>query len=271
MIFLEQQQWNAWFAGLVDGDGYFYINKQNQISFELTVPVCDLKLLSNIKQKLNGGSIKIRSGSNSVRYRVKNQSILRNIVNRLNGQLYNPIRLTQFKKVCFILNINLYLFSNQLSNAYLSGLIDSDGTISISVSKSNAMTSQLVRQNGKIIRLSQSKGHHQLSVKITSVQKDYLQKIQKKFQLGKIYSEKANHQNKKPNVTYHWIIQTAEELMLLYTLLRKCTLKSKKMHRIRLIPIYFKYKELNYHLKETNTLEYKCWLTFCKSWFRYTF
>ena len=43
------------------------------------------------------------------------------------------------------------------------------------------------------------------------------------------------------------------------------------MHRIRLSLKYFDYKKLKLHLKDSNTIEYKIWLDFCKSWFEYTF
>lgn len=46
--------WDEWFAGVVDGDGYFYINKKNEISFELTTALVDLDILHNIKKKLKG-------------------------------------------------------------------------------------------------------------------------------------------------------------------------------------------------------------------------
>ena len=78
---LKYDSWNEWFAGIVDGNGYFYINKKNEISFELTTSIIDIRILYNIKNKLNKGSIKIRSGSTSVRYRVKQKQIILQILN----------------------------------------------------------------------------------------------------------------------------------------------------------------------------------------------
>lgn len=68
--------WDEWFAGVIDGDGYFYINKKKEISFELTTAIPDINVLYSIKNELKGGVIKRRSGSHSVRYRVKARLII---------------------------------------------------------------------------------------------------------------------------------------------------------------------------------------------------
>nr|QVO51158.1 LAGLIDADG homing endonuclease [Ulva compressa] len=265
--------WDEWFAGVVDGDGYFYINKNKQISFELTTSVFDLNILYTIKNKLGAGSIKPRSGSNSFRYRVKARLIIENIVDRLNGRLHNPGRRSQFEKVCAILNISIKKSSSILEtpNGYLAGLIDSDGTISISISKTNAVTSQKPGKEGNIARLSQSKGFNQMYVKITSVYKEPLLIITKSYKFGTIYIEKKNFKNRKPKDQYHWIIRSYEDFSLLYENLKQYPLKSSKMHRIRLSLKYFNYKQLKFHLKDPNTIEYKIWLKFCNSWFKYNF
>lgn len=270
---LKHNPWNEWFAGFVDGDGYFYINKKNEISFEITTSIIDIRILSNIKNKLNGGSIQIRSGSASVRYRVKQKQIILQIVHRLNGRLYNFRRLQQFEKCCKLLNIEFKcsLLNIDFNNKYLSGLIDSDGTIAISVSKTNAKNSQLSGLAGKIKRLEQSRGNNQLYLKITSISEENLSIIKKTYYFGKIYMEKANKKNKVPNKKYHWTVNSYKEFVDLYEYLKKNPLKSVKMHRIRLVFHYFHYKKLKYHLKEPNSVEYQIWVKFCTLWFKYSF
>jgi ubiquinol-cytochrome c reductase cytochrome b subunit len=270
---LKYDSWNEWFAGIVDGDGYFYINKKNEISFEITTSIIDIRILYNIQNKLNGGSIQIRSGSASVRYRVKQKQIILQIIHRLNGHLYTFKRLQQFEKCCKLLNLEFIpsLLNLDVNNKYLSGLIDSDGTISISVSKTNSKNSQLSGLAGKIKRLEQSRGNNQLYLKITSISEENLLIIKNSYYLGKIYIEKANKKNKVPNKKYHWTINSYEEFVYLYEYLKKNSLKSVKMHRIRLIYHYFHYKKLKYHLKEPTSVEYKIWSKFCKTWFKYSF
>lgn len=268
----KHDPWNEWFAGVVDGDGYFYINKKNEISFELTTSIIDIRILYNIKNKLNGGSIQIRSGSASVRYRVKQKQIILQILYRLNRRIYNSKRLKQFENSCKLLNFEFKpsLSSIHFNNKYLSGLIDSDGTICISISKTNSKNSQLSGLAGKIKRLEESRGYNQLYLKITSISEDNFLVIKNTYPFGKIYIEKANKKNKVPNQKYHWTINSYQDFIYLYEYLKKNPLKSVKMHRIRLISYYFHYKKLKYHLKEPTSIEYKIWSKFCKSWFKYT-
>lgn len=61
-----------------------------------------------------------------------------------------------------------------MPNAYIAGLIDSDGTIVVSISKTSAILSQKLGKEGKIMRLSQSKGFNQIYLKITSKYKQSL-------------------------------------------------------------------------------------------------
>lgn len=269
----KTRMWDEWFAGIVDGDGYFYINKNKEITFELTTSIVDVTILHAIKNELKGGSIQPRSGSKSFRYRVKARLIIENIAQKLNGKLYNPIRINQFKKVCYILNIQIKKSPSIIKtpNGYLAGLIDSDGTISISISKTNAITSQKYGKAGKIARLSQSKGFNQIYVKITSTYEKLLILITESYNFGTIYTEKKNIKNKKPKNQYHWIIRSYEDFVLLYEYLKKYPLKSSKMHRINLSLNYFNYKKLKFHLKDSDTAEYKIWLNFCNSWFEYNF
>jgi ubiquinol-cytochrome c reductase cytochrome b subunit len=273
MIILEYDSWNEWFAGVVDGNGYFYISKKNEISFEISTSLINIRILYNIQNKLNGGSIQIRSGSASVRYRVKKKQIILQIIHRLNGRLYNFKRLQQFKKCCRLLNLEVVtsLLNININNKYLSGLIDSYGTISINVSKTNSKNSQLSGLDGKIKRLEHSGDNNQLYLKITSISEENLLIIKNSYFLGNIYVEKANKKNKVPNKKYHWTINSYQEFIYLYEYLKKNPLKSVKMHRVRLIYHYFHYKKLKYHLKEPTTIEYKMWSKFCKLWFKYSF
>ena len=59
--------------------------------------------------------------------------------------------------------------------------------------------------------------------------------------------------------------------MYLYEYFKKNPLKSLKMHRMRLILFYFKYKKLKYHLKPAGTLEAKIWSKFAESWYKYSY
>ena len=269
---IKSNTWNDWFAGLVDGDGCFYINKKNEISFELTTHIIDSRVLYNVKHTLKGGSVKLRSGSKSIRYRVKKHAIICDIILRLNGKLQNPNRLNQLQKVCQQLNIYYQSPPKRIAsdNSYLSGLIDSDGTISISISHSSQEDSQKGGTMGKRIRLQNSRGFNQIYLKVTSIHKSNIVFIQQSYKIGAIRQEKVNKSNKSPNIKYHWILSSAKDFHFIYAYLKKHPLRSVKMHRIRLALLYFHYKKLKYHLKNSETVEYKIWSKFCKSWFKYS-
>ena len=124
-------KFKQWFAGITDGDGYIYINKQGYVGFEITLPASDEKVLRIIQNKF-GGSIKARSGVKAVRYRTQNKDSLNKIIKCLNGFIINNIRLIQLHKACLALNIPIKdPITPTINSAYISGLLDSEGSINI--------------------------------------------------------------------------------------------------------------------------------------------
>lgn len=91
----------------------------------------DQRCLSIIKTKY-GGSLKLRSGSKSIRYRLHHKSGLLLLLNDVNGLLRHSIRLIQYHKLIskykirLIATLDLYYDSN-----WMSGFFDADGSISI--------------------------------------------------------------------------------------------------------------------------------------------
>jgi len=271
----NSEKWNDWFAGVTDGDGCFYINKKEKsISFEITTHTMDIRILHDIKNKLKAGTIKLRSNSQSVRYRVKQTLVIKDILNRLNGKLYNKARLQQFAEACHLIGVEQNQSSSLLDkkSAYLAGLIDSDGTICISVSRSNKNDSIGSGNEGKILRLKNSRGYNQMSLKVTSIDKENIQLLKESYGFGTIYQQKASLKNKSPKIKYNWTIRSPEEFSYLYELLKIYPLKGVKMCRIRLASKYFHYKNLKYHLANLASEaspEFQIWGKFCKLWYKY--
>ena len=268
----DSNQWNEWFAGLVDGDGCFYINKKKEISFELTTSILDSALLYHIQTQLKGGSVQRRTGSKSIRYRVKKKTIIQNIVLRCNGRLQHPSRLIQFKHACALLKIKFQPSPKQIhsNNRYLGGLIDSDGTLTISVSGFVQNKPQEVGKIEKQSRLENSRGWNQLTLKVSSKHEKLLLFVQQSYFIGTITKEEANVQNKKPNPIYHWVLRSEKDFQWLSAYLNAYPLKSVKMHRVHLTLHYFHLKKLKYHLQNNDTMEHKVWANFCQSWFKYS-
>nr|YP_002000381.1 putative LAGLIDADG homing endonuclease [Oedogonium cardiacum]ACC97269.1 putative LAGLIDADG homing endonuclease [Oedogonium cardiacum] len=271
---IQTIRWNEWLAGITDGNGYFSVNqKEKSLSFEITTHITDAKLLYNIKNTLGGGSVKVRANSQSMRYRIKESKILIDILNRMNGKLYNHRRIAQFHQACTLTKIipiqSPPLIHNQ--SAYLAGLIDSYGTITIGVSNSSPEHSIITGVEGKIQRLIYSRGYHQLTLKINWIDKAHIEMIQESYGFGLIYYVQPGKNSKTTKPQSIWILRTYEEFSLLYELLKIYPLKSVKMHRIRLIPIYFKYKQLNYHCSKKDSPELKQWEKFCRLWHKYSY
>lgn len=127
---LGTRNFNQWLAGLIDADGYIYYNsKINVITIEITMATQDCLALKAIKERY-GGSINKRTGSQSYRWRISSRKIVIKILQSINGDLKNPVRIDQFNQVCQILNLTLRP-SRDLTwdSAWLTGFLDGDGTI----------------------------------------------------------------------------------------------------------------------------------------------
>ena len=77
--------------------------------------------LAQIKQKL-GGSIKKRSGAQALRYRLHNRKGIHLLLNLINGNIYNPIRIIQLKKILEKLDLNYIVPKKRdINNGWFAG------------------------------------------------------------------------------------------------------------------------------------------------------
>lgn len=257
-----------WLAGFIDGDGYFYVDSKNHPRFEITTNIEDEHLLQQIKQHFPG-SLKVRSGAQAVRLRISEKDVLKRLILAINGQLHLPKRQNQLKMVCSYFHIPFQLGQSLGSNnAYLAGLMDSDGTITITVAKTNAQMSIEKGVEGKIRRLQFSRGYHQLRCRITSIDRSFLEKLVLSFGFGKLYRQKANKSNRHPNVLYHWTCQNKEDINHFLSYMQKYRLRSQKRKRCFLIPKYLYLISQKVHLSEDASIQKKVWLDFCRKWFK---
>jgi hypothetical protein len=68
----------------------------------------------HIIKNIYGGSIKLRSGANALRYRLHHKSGLLSLINNVNGHIRNPNRLVQLNKLCDKYGLIL-IFPNKLT------------------------------------------------------------------------------------------------------------------------------------------------------------
>lgn len=85
-----------------------------------------------IVKNVYGGSIKLRSGANALRYRLHHKSGLLKLINDVNGHIRNSYRLVQLNKICHKYEFNL-IYPEKLTfyNGWLSGFFDAEGTVTI--------------------------------------------------------------------------------------------------------------------------------------------
>lgn len=147
--FTSNKSFNEWLGGLIDGNGNLLISKDGYCSLEITMDINDEHVLNQIKNKL-GGSIKLRSGIKAIRYRLHNKKGMLNLLDRINGNIHNTIRLEQLKKICSIYNIPVIKpILLTINNGWFSGMFDSNGCISLNIDNSsiNISVSQKYKEN----------------------------------------------------------------------------------------------------------------------------
>lgn len=102
----NNEKFLEWLAGIIDGDGCFLVSKKGYCSLEIVTQLRDKKMLYLIKQQF-GGSVKLVSGNNHLRYRLHHKKGLLNLINNINGLIRNPIRILQLGRICEIYGIEL--------------------------------------------------------------------------------------------------------------------------------------------------------------------
>jgi hypothetical protein len=228
----QDVNFNQWLAGLIDGDGCFLLSKKGYASLEIVMETRDKHCLYLIKQKF-GGSIKLKSGINFVRYRLHHQKGLLNLIEAINGEIRNPVRLIQLNKICDKYNILL----NQPSiltyyNGWFSGFFDSDGSVYL-----NLKSSQLF---------------------ITASQKNkFILEPLVNLYGGTLYIQKES---------FKWSIFRKSEIINLLDYFKKCPPKSAKINRLLAIKRYHELRALKAHLATDNSILGKAWKKFLIRW-----
>src|ERR1700741_3516744 len=231
-------KWNQWLAGLIDGDGCFLLTKKGYASLEITMDVRDEHALQIIKN-VYGGSIKLRSGANALRYRLHHKLGLLKLINDVNGHIRNSHRLIQFNKILNKYELSL-IYPDKLiyNNGWLSGFFDADGTVTI------------------------NKTNTQLSVSASQKTSELLQPLLDIYG-GNIYIDRGNSQS------FKWYITKREDILKIIEYFKIHPPRSDKKNRLHLIPKYYELKDLKAHKALPNTFLYKSWQYFYTKWLNY--
>ncbi len=240
---LPDESWNQWLAGLIDGGGSLLINKNSKrASCEITLSLKDEHALAIIKQKL-GGSIKPRSGANSIRYRLHNNEGMIDLINRINGKIRHTSRLKQLGKVCSLLNVIIKYPYDQVpitkNNGWFSGFFDAVGAINYTI-------------KDQYPQLTISVTNH-LLVDVLDFRNIFNGDI--RFDIGR-------------NGYYRWSIQVKDDIYLFKAYLSKYPCKSNKKQRLFLIDKYYYLTDHKAYNSTSNMPSHKAWCIFNDEWIK---
>ena len=234
---LKNNKFNEWLAGIIDGDGCFQVSKKGYTSLEIVMETRDKHCLFIVKQKF-GGSIKIKSDINWVRYRLHHKEGILLLVKAINGLIRNPQRILQLGKICEKYDIQLkYPEGLTYDNAWFSGFFDSDGSIYLNL--------------------------YSKQVFITASQKN-------KFILDSLvplYGGVIYPMVKQG--AFKWTVFRRGEITKLHTYFEKNPARSAKMKRINLLKKYYDLKKLKAHVASSTSILGKSWTNFIQSWENY--
>lgn len=207
---------NEWLAGLIDGDGSFLLSKKGYASLEITMNIRDEHALQIVKN-IYGGSIKLRSGANALRYRLHHKSGLLKLINDVNGHIRYSHRLVQLNKICHKYELSLiYPEKLNFNSGWLSGFFDADGTVTI------------------------NKSTTQLSISLSQKTSELLQPLIELYG-GYIYIDRGSSQS------FKWYITKREDIFKLIEYFKIHPARSAKKNRLHLTPKYYELKDLKAH------------------------
>jgi len=234
----NNNKWNQWLAGLIDGDGCFLLTKKGYASLEITMDIRDEHALQIVKN-VYGGSIKLRSNANALRYRLHHKSGLLKLINHVNGHIRNSNKLIQLNKICEKYQLTL-IYPDKLNydNSWLAGFFDADGTVTI------------------------NKVNTQLSISISQKTAELLQPLVELYG-GNIYIDKGSSNS------FKWYITKRENIINLVEYFKNYPSRSAKNNRLHLIPKFYSLKDLKAHKALSGTNLEKSWQYFFNKWLNY--
>jgi hypothetical protein len=229
-----------WLAGFVDGDGYFcHCEKRNETSLNIAQASWNLHLLEQLREKFGGSLRKLNRGEkcNTYRYRLAKKGNLIELLHGVNGYIRTTSRTVQFKKFCNLYNIT-YNEPNVLTpdDPYLAGMFDADGSISLYHTGLN---------KGSRLAIS-------MSAKYKSDIDCY----------KAVYNGNIN--TRKTADCSNWKISAQEDVLFAQGSLVKYV-KSNKLIRLKLIPLFYELREAKAYQLDSPFL--RDWEDLVESWY----
>lgn len=234
---LSDTKFSQWLAGVIDGDGCFQLSKKGYASLEIVMETRDKHCLYMIKQKY-GGSIKVKSDINWLRYRLHHEKGLISLIYDINGLIRNPNRILQLGKICAKYEIALEPNKKlTFDNAWLSGFFDSVSSIYLNT--------------------------HCAQIFITASQKN-------RFILDDLVNLYGGTIYPMIKVgAFKWTVFRKDDIYRLMEYFNINPSKSAKQKRLKLLDKYYNLRSQKAHLASPNSLLTKNWNKFLKDWDNY--
>lgn len=234
----SQHYFNTWLAGLIAGDGSIGVTQGKYLNLEITVDLNDIEMLNYVQNQLHAGSTKLRSGSNSYRFRIHNKKDMLMLINRINGLIPHSGRSKQLDRACELSNIQaLPTTKPDIHSHYLAGMFDADGTITFSMKNNKPQLTVSVS----------NKLHTDLEMFV-----DLLG--------GYIYYDKGS------GGSYKWSVQSKQDVLHVTDYFRyKC--HSNKANRFFLVNKYYQLAELKAY--NPDSPHNNAWTEFESKWRSY--
>lgn len=246
------KNFSQWFAGIIDGDGNFDIRKINGKKVLKAIRIKlhdrDLRILNHIKNSLKMGRIKI-SGSHAL-YIISTKNEMHFILTILNGLI--RLKYDKFKLACELYNIDMLEpdYKIEKNDSYLSGLIDTDGSI-------------VFNYTGNRIELSLEFKYNEYSKKLCL---DNVIPNAKPIVVKRLKSSSAGTNKIYNSINFKY--QNVSHMLPLYDYVMKNRLFSDfKFYRVSQIPKFLEIR--HFHKFPFESLEFKRYSTFLLNWIQY--
>jgi len=193
-----------WLAGFIDGDGHFSVSTSIYPRLYIEQEPKNLSVLLFI-QSMIGGTVHQRARDGCYVYNLAVRSKMITLLNGVNGNIRNSIRVPQFHRACALVNITpLPIIPLTLKNAWFTGFYDADGNVTAYFTKTPFIVFQVTNK---------------FSINLDSFMT---------FFHGNIYHSKSND-------VYKWKIGSRKDVLFLYSYFLLYPSMSHKHNRMSLV------------------------------------
>lgn len=249
----KNDNFNAWLAGIMDGDGNFDIrninNKKTLKAIRIKFHIRDVRILNKIQNHLNCGRIKYSHNNTYCLYIISDIINMKNFLHLINGKI--RIKVPSFINACNSIGI-IYQKANyniQPNDPYFSGLIDTDGSIIFNYASNRIECNLEIKYN-----------QYSKYLNFDSVIPNYKPSVYLR-----------NKKNNSPGLIFKSIafkFQTVNGMIFLYDYFMKCRLYSDfKFYRISKIKKFLQIRHYQKYPKDS--LEFKIYSQFLLDFIKY--